>query len=292
MRIKNTKPASYNFYNFLEEIIGYEHSGVGSINFHELLSCAEQLLRLSSVEVIDGGFYVNDNMVGEFNHFIKNGHGKIRKRQTIINDIIACHLLGDDKRHIDKSGVAQTPLFVTWDNAQHDMRDTFRRKRYNYGDWLIYTPQRAIERLSMIALKIQSTTLADGVLAIVDEDYFRDASNSLVDTLAGLLGEDPVESGAVVSLVTKLARKVTHEKRESHDSELDGYNTLNEVLIFTQRTFADEFFKVRKLFSQPDFETELLELLRSASSAAFDTDAQNRYMSSLRTLIEKNEIGK
>ncbi|WP_321906325.1 hypothetical protein [Burkholderia cenocepacia] len=244
------------------------------------------------MEVIAEGSYVNDSTVNEFSYVVRNGSGKIRKRQTIINDIIACRLLGNDKLHIDRSGVAQTPLFVTWDNAQHDMRDTFRRKRYNYGDWLIYTPQRAIERLSMIALKIQSTTLADGVLAIVDEDYFRDASNSLVDTLAALLGEDPVESGAVVSLVTKLVRKVTHEKSEVHESELDGYNTLNEVLIFTQRSFANEFTRVRKLFAQPELEAELIDLLREASSGSFDVDTQNRYMTNLRTLLEKSDTGK
>lgn len=289
LRVKEQKPVSYNFYSFLEDMIGYEHSGVARIDFSELLSCAEHLLKLSSVEVVDKGFYVNESMVKDFIHIAKNGRGKNRKRQTIINDIVACHLLGDDMFHVDKSGVAQTPLFVTWDNAQHDMRETFRKKRYNYGDWLIYTPQRAIERLSMIALKIQSTTLADGVLAIVDEDYFRDANNSLVDTLAALLGEDPVESGAVVSLVTKLARKVTHEKGESHESDLDGYNTLNEVLIFTQKAFADEFSRVRKLFSQAELEADLIELLREASSGAFDADTQNQYMNSLRALMEKSE---
>ncbi|WP_186194604.1 hypothetical protein [Burkholderia gladioli] len=292
LRVKNTKPTSYNFHTFLEEILGYEYPGSGRIDFNELLSCAEHLLKLSSVEVIDEGSYVNDSTVNEFSLVVRSGSGKIRKRQTIINDIIACRLLGNDKFHIDQSGVAQTPLFVTWDNAQHDMRDTFRRKRYNYGDWLIYTPQRAVERLSMIALKIQSTTLADGVLAIVDEDYFRDSNNSLVDTLAALLGEDPVESGAVVSLVTKLARKVTHEKGEVHESELDGYNTLNEVLIFTQKSFSTEFSRVRKLFAQPELETELIDLLREASSGAFDVDTQNRYMISLRTLLEKSDAGK
>lgn len=292
LRVKDTKSTSYNFYHFLEDLIGYEYPGAGPIDFNALLSCAEHLLKLSSVEIIDAGFFVEDHLVNEFGVVARNGRGKAKKRQTIINDIIACYLLGDDKYHIDQSGVAQTPLFVTWDNAQHDMRDTFRKKRYNYGDWLIYTPQRAIERLSMIALKIQSTTLADGVLAIVDEDYFRDGSNSLIDTLAALLGEDPVESGAVVSLVTKLVRKVTHEKGEAHEVELDGYNTLNEVLIFTQKTFVGEFSRVRQLFTQPDFEEDLIELLRKASLGAFDADTQNRYLSSLQALMERSEAKK
>lgn len=292
LRVKSAKHISYNFYSFLEDLIGYEYQGTGPIDFSELLSCAEHLLKLSSVEIINAGFFIEDHLVNEFSTANRNGRGKAKKRQTIINDIIACHLLGDDKYHIDKSGVAQTPLFVTWDNAQHEMRDTFRRKRYNYGDWLVYTPQRAIERLSMIALKIQSTTLADGVLAIVDEDYFRDGSNSLVDTLAALLGEDPVESGAMVSLVTKLVRKVTHEKGETHETELDGYNTLNEVLIFTQRTFAGEFPRVRKLFAHADFEADLIDLLRNASAGSFDHETQSRYLNSLNALMERSEANK
>lgn len=289
LKVRATKSASYNFYSFLEDLIGYEHYGAGRPVFAELLACAEQLLKLSAVQVIKRDFYVPDHMLQEFISQSRQGNGRSRKPQTIINDVVACMILGDDKLHVDNSGVAQTPLLVTWDNAQHDMRDTCRRKRYNYGDWLVYTPQRAIERLSMVALKIQSTTLKDGVLAIVDEDYFRDSNNSLVDTLAALLGEDPVESGAVVSLFTKLARKVTHERGDTHDAELDGYNTLNEVLIFTQKAFEGQFARVRKVFALPQFEGEIIELLQHASSGTFDSDTQAQYIEKLRLLIEKSD---
>jgi hypothetical protein len=285
LRCKKAKSPTYAFHNFLDDLIGLESSkGASRISFELLLTYSQKFLELSGVTISTDAAPVDERSMDELLSRYRQFTGKQRKTQTIRNDLIACNILATNDFHLDDKGIGQTPLLITWDSTQHELRTLFRQK-YRFGEWYIYTPQRAIERLSMVDLSIQSVTLKDSVLAIIDEDYFKDSKNSLIDTLEIFLGEDPMETGAVCSLLTKLTQRLTNEAADGHHADLDGHNTLNEVLIYTQHEFRIEFAKVRRLFADDRFRSQVFDLLSTASASKFDEIERALYSSKLQELL-------
>lgn len=288
LRRRKIKPQKYNFSDYLEELVGYESDGPSGIVFGGLLDSAYKVLSMSGVEIISKDDLHDQRLDDSVWHY-RNYGAASRKHQTIKNDIIACEILSDEKLHVDENRVGQIPFLVTWDSTQHDMRNVFRQRNKKFAEWLIYSPQRAVERFSMVDLKIGSGALKDTVLAIIDEDYFNDSKNSLVDTLAIFLGEDQVESSAVVSLLTKLSRKITEEAGDSHNQDLDNYNVLNEVLIYTQSEFKSDFAQVRQLFSSDETSDAIFKLLSEVIGRSFDDAAKKSYVEKMTLLLKSTE---
>ncbi|MEB5439148.1 hypothetical protein RXS04_01995 [Pseudomonas aeruginosa] len=290
LRLKEKKGRRYEFSSFLEDFIGFENIRGGFPRFESLLLCARQYAELG------GGVRVLGVEQEQSEGFYRDLHSRFmrlirvpRKWQTFKNDVLACQVLGDVSKHLDANGVFQTPLLITWDSTQHALRRIYREK-FPHDEWVVYPPHRASERLSMIDLKINSEDLKDGVLAIIDEDFFKDArSGSLLDTLAIFLGDDQAESGAVVSLLTKLSRRITEEPDDVRHTDFDAQNTLNEVLIFTQREFRREFSTVRKLFAEERFVGDIYTLLSNTVKSEFGMRQKEEYAESLRTLIAQIE---
>jgi hypothetical protein len=194
-------------------------------------------------------------------------------------------VLSDDLNHLDENKIGQVPFLITWDTMQHEIRTIYREKCRPFAEWFIYSPQRAIERLSMIDLKISSASLKDGVMAIIDEDFFKDSKNSLVDTLAIFLGDNPIETGEVTSLLTKLTKEITDESSDPRHVDLDSYNVLNEILMFTYYDFKADLPQVLKLFSNDKFQKSLFKLLKETSMKSFDESAKKIYEVELRKMI-------
>ncbi|MBA4155632.1 hypothetical protein [Flavobacterium sp.] len=184
--------------------------------------------------------------------------GKPRKHRAASNDLIACYIFSNDNNHVDKDGYGHTPIFITWDSTQHHLRDLFRAE-FPFAEWLIYSPQRALERFSMVDFKMRSDIIKDNVLAIFDEDYMRDSS--LTDTLAIFLGDNRIESDAIISVLTKLSGRMHGETPDSGHFEIDERSTVSRALLTIQNEFRDNFDTVRKLFTNPDEEDEIINIL-------------------------------
>lgn len=254
---------SYNFNNFLEDLIGYEENVTpGENSFQAYLFCVNKFLNIANISIAEYPQDVESDALAtkicsryEYEAIRVR---KSRKHRAALNDLIACYILSDCKRHVDRNGYGHTPMFITWDNTQHKLRDLFRAE-YPFAEWLIYSPQRALERLSMVDFKMRSDVIKDNVLAIFDEDYMRDTS--LTDTLAIFLGDDRIESDAIISVLTKLSGKIHGEKPDTTHFEIDERNTVSLALLAIQNEFRDNFDKVRKLFTNPSDEDEIINIL-------------------------------
>lgn len=289
LKRKSNRPSGYNFDSFLDELIGFNSPSINSRQrFEALLQYCQKFLEFNNVR-ISGSYNVEDELVQGSMRKLFTTTGKNRKFQTVKNDLVACEVLSDDHNHLDENGVGQVPFLVTWDTTQHEIRTIYREKCRPFAEWFIYSPQRAIERLSMIDLKISSASLKDGVMAIIDEDFFKDSKNSLVDTLAIFLGDNPIETGEVTSLLTKLTKEITDEGSDPRHTEFDSYNVLNEVLMFTYYDFKADLPQVLKLFSLDKFQGSLFELLKRTSMKAFDESAKRIYEVELRQMILLSE---
>lgn len=286
---KKLSKSEYNFESFLDEFIGLEnHSGGSYAKFSAILSCSREFIELNGIGIQKLENPSPDNYYETVKRRFTQKTGTNRKYQTIKNDIIAGEILGNSIIHCDSHGVGQTPILITWDSTLQSMRTVIRELR-PHDEWLVYMPQRAIERLSMLDLKINSSDLKDGVLALIDDDFFKDSRNNLIDTLGVFLGDDTAESGAVISLLTKLTRRVTEEAHDPKHVEQESYNTLNEVLIYTQQQFHSEFASVRKLFQDERFATEIFDLLKSTITSQFEIKDKEHYIDTIRNLLSTSE---
>ncbi|MEQ9771660.1 hypothetical protein ABRQ03_12450 [Pectobacterium jejuense] len=280
LNLKKNQPKDYNFEKFLDDFIGYEGSPDPiHLKFYKLSRSVSQYLNLNKIDVISTTAYQDDRIIDDVvRKFSRQIYGaKRRNQRTINNDIYAALVLSDDSIHCDEKGVGQTPMLITWDATQHTLRNIVRQKD-NYKEWLVYTPQRAIERLSMLEMKIESSAIKDGVLAIIDEDYFfKDNDSNLIDTLALLVKDDEPDAGALTTLINKLSQRVTEESLDSHDIEKETFNTLNEVLTFTYSEFKDNFSQIKTVFSDVKYTESIFEILTSTLKGPFDESSRKEY---------------
>ncbi len=284
LRVKKDRPRSFIFRNFLAEFIGYESAPGETPRFRDLLSCARTHAELGGVRILSVDEKEDDFYTQMYTRYMRV-IGVKRKRQTFKNDVLACQILGETSNHLDSRGMFQVPFMITWDSTQHGLRKIYREK-FPYDEWVVYPPHRAIERLAMLDLKINSEDLKEGVLAIIDEDFFKDArGGNLLDTLAIFLGDHQAESGAVVSLLTRLSRRISDEPDDLRHTDFDARNALNEILIFTEKEFRGEFSTVLSLFADETFSPLIFDLLAETVKEEFGDTQRNTYADKLRNFI-------
>lgn len=274
---KRNEKEGYSFNDFLGRLIGFEEAthGYTGTRFDAFMECVCRYLKIASISVVK--YEASESLehdpiakriIRSYQNRLQN-IGKRRKIKSILNDIAACYVLAETSSHLDSRKVGHTPIFITWDSTQHELRTAFRVER-PHEEWLIYTPQRASERFSMVQFKMHSEILKDNVLAIIDEDYIRDSS--LIDTLAAFLGDDKIESDAVISILTKLTGKIQNEAIDLQDAENDGKTAINHALIILQNAYRNQFDELRKLFSHSTSEADLVRVFEEFISGRSSDD--------------------
>jgi len=263
---KRKERIGYSFEDFLERLIGFEEvtQHYAGTKFDAFMDCVRRYLKIASISVVEyeAAEYLEDDPTAK--KILRSYQsrlqkiGKHRKTRSILNDLAACYLLGDTSQHLDKKKIGHTPALITWDSTQHELRNAFRAE-CPYDEWLVYTPQRATERFSMLQFKMNSEILKDNVIAIIDEDYIRDSS--LIDTLAVFLGDDRIESDAIIAILTKLTGKIHNEAIDLRDVESEGKVAINNALIILQNAFRNNFGQLRTLFSHSESEPDIFAAL-------------------------------
>lgn len=282
------QPNGCDFNDFLYYVIGFEFRHTYPTGYFDALSVyLSDFVRMNSINIINYESVRDDFLAKVKTKFIRAIAGRRRANRAIDNDIISSALLGDESYHIDNNGIFNAPMIITLDSAQYDLRQSVRAL-YPDKEWLVYTPQRAIERLSMLGMKISPSTLRDGVLATISENYFfKENTPSLIDSLSFLVGEDKKEQGDIVDLVTKLKRKVIGEDIAQSEIDIIKYNVMNEVLIYTHREFYTNLSIVRSLFSDDKVKGELIDILYTCINSDFGDEKKNEYKDKLTALINK-----
>lgn len=286
---KRKERAGYSFENFLEKLIGFDESAQyhAVTKFDAFMECVRRYLKIANISVVkyEAAEYLEDDPMAKrilrsYQNRIQQ-IGKQRKTRSILNDLAACYILGDASQHLDKKKIGHLPAIITWDSTQHELRTIFRAE-CPYDEWLVYTPQRAAERFSMLQFKMKSEILKDNVLAIIDEDYIR--NSSLIDTLAAFLGDDKIESDSIIALLTKLTGKIHNEAIDLQDVESEGKVAINNALIVLQNGFRDNFEQLRSLFSQSKSEPDLFAALEQFISGKADS---HKLVENFQALVKK-----
>lgn len=289
LKWKADQPDRFGFHNFLFEFIGIEDEDIPITNrFDAYAACVHDFLQVCNIEIID----YFDNLPIDYLYKVKSKFSreialKNRAPKAIENDVISSAVLGDNRLHCDDKGYFSTPMIVTLDSTQYELRNVVRSFYPSY-EWLVYTPQRAIERLSMLGMKISPSSLKDGVLATISEEYFfKENTTSLIDTLSIIVGDNPAEQGEIVNLITRLKRKVIGENIDQNEIDIEKYNIISQVLLFTHREFKNEMKKVRKLFSDEKYKETLVDLLSHTIVSGFNEKSKTTYLKSFTTLLTK-----
>jgi len=268
---KKNLSSNSSFEDFIYAFLGLEKEDLhGGKKFDIFANCMYDLLISANFDIIDNKDLVSEEFVERVRRkFVRESHS-FRPYRAIENDIYCASALCDEKLHLDSKGYFSTPMLITLDSSQYLLR-TIIRKENKYAEWLVYTPQRAIERLSLVGLKISSESLKDGVLATISDEYFfKENSASLIDTLSVIIGDNHASEGQVIKLVTSLKRKVNEEAIDHSEIDIEHYNNISYVLLFIHREFKDEFESIIKLFTELKYQEKLMKLLLSKIRGNFD----------------------
>ncbi|EKO3954030.1 hypothetical protein F2K73_004432, partial [Vibrio fluvialis] len=173
----------------------------------------------------------------------------------------------------------------TLDSYQYELRNIIR-KEIRYAEWLVYTPQRAIERLSLVGLKLTPECIKDSVLAAISDEYFfKENSTSLLDTLSMLVDDNEVDRRDMIKFVTQLKRKVTEELEDKREIDIEKYNNISYVLLHIHKEFRDDFSKVVKLFNSSDLRSDLSKLLLDSIDVDFNQESKDKVSQGVKRLL-------
>ncbi|SMC30012.1 hypothetical protein SAMN02745857_04356 [Andreprevotia lacus DSM 23236] len=289
---RRSKIKGYDFSEFISDFIGFDIAANAGYTFDGMLRCASKILDLHNIQVVSTASIEEIDFTRLNSAYLRAG-GKLKKTQGFINDVNACIVLSDTRNHLDDTKTGQIPIFVTWDSSIGMLRDAYRNGIDKYAEWIVYSPHKASERLTMAGFKIDKSYVRDSLLCILDDDIFKDTKSSLLDNLALFVKGDglEVDNGAVISLVVKLAEEVNNEPIDKKEFESDSYAAINEILLETFFKFKNRLPSVRKVFGAPGFSNRVFDLISlSASNLRADSgDDLNKYISSLEALIDEYE---
>lgn len=286
MKWKKKRDDKTNFEDFTSAFLGLEKEDVNlNDKFTAYSSCIFELLTAANFDVIDNKDLVPYDFLERTRRKFIRESTSFRHPRAVENDIYCAHTLGDEKLHLDSRGYFSTPMLITLDTSQYLLRNIIRREN-KFAEWLIYTPQRAIERLSLVGLKVSSESLKDGVLATISEEYFfKENSMSLLDTLSVIIDDNNNSEGDVIKFVTSLRRKVNEEALDYSEIDVGHYNNISYVLLFIHREFRDEFTKIIKLFSDASYQDTLTKLLMSSIKGEFDEKQRDRLREEMQAIL-------
>ncbi len=287
-RWKNLQPKGKNFEDFTYEFLGLEKDETHAINkFDRFSDCMYGLLTSANFDVINNRDAVSENFIDKIKRRYLREITFKRPFRAIENDIICAAALSEEKLHLDENGYFSTPMLITLDGSQYQLRTIIRREN-KHAEWLVYTPQRAIERLSLVGLKISSESLKDGVLATISDEYFfKENTASLIDTLSIIISDSQASEGEVIKFVTLLKRRVTDETVDYSEIDIERYNNISYVLLYTHREFRNDFNKVIKLFTEKVYQNEVIDLLLTTIKSKFDENEKDKYRVQLANLLSK-----
>ncbi|MEN4905554.1 hypothetical protein [Rahnella bonaserana] len=288
IRWKKNQPPKVSFDDFTYAFLGLDKDEVYSSNkFDNFANCIHSLLTSANFDIINNKNSVPDDFIERIRKKFTREIHSFRPSRAVENDVICAATLSDDKLHLDNQGYFSAPMLITLDTSQYLMR-TIIRKENKHAEWLIYTPQRAIERLSLVGLKISSESLKDGVLATISDEYFfKENSASLIDTLSIIIGDNEASEGDVIKLVTYLKRKVNEESIDYKEIDIEHYNNISYVLLFIHREFKDDFSRVLKLFTETNHHNELIELLLVTIKGTFNEEQKDSFRNKMNSLLNK-----
>lgn len=270
MKWLDTQPSGVGFKEFVYKFIGLDFDDVHTVNrFSSYSDYIYHLLKSANFDLIDYSECMDQRSFNTIKNRFNRELTSVRAYRSIENDLICAFALSDESAHLDENGYFSTPMIITLDTSQYLLRQVFRRE-IKHAEWLVYTPQRAIERLSLVGLKISPECLKDGVLASISEEYFfKEKTTSLIDTLSIILGEEKTSEGDIIRLVTQLKRSVAEESLDKAEIDIEKYNNISSVLLHIHHEFKSEFNEIVKLFSDVDIHNELSKVLLDAIKGDF-----------------------
>ena len=254
--------------------------------FYSKLSDFTSILQIQIISNFDVPNTYNENVKKTY-RWISDSF-KERNIRSLENDIRCTYLLLNETEHLDSDGILSTPIFITLDGSQYQLRDAVR-KIEPHSEWSIYTPQKTIERFSMLSLKINPRVLKEGLLASFYENYyFETNTSSLIDTLSIILGDKPTDSSDVIDFLLDLKNKISNDSLEPEEIDIEKYNILSDILIYTYYEFKDNFEKIRRLFNDANTKDEIQKLLIKTIELEKFTDFQKQqYSQKINSLLNQ-----
>lgn len=167
-----------------------------------------------------------------FEKVIKDNYYDPKPPKALLNDSLEILVL------FEKEHEGPDPVFLTWDKAFAPMRKAYK-ERYKRGYaslfFHLFSPSRFLNHVDLIDFKINSNTLTDDLLSIIETGNFKQPTFSVIDTINKFLDIPNIGVDQRKNYIKKIQRAVYNDnifpygQTESDQSNVENKKTFTYV---------------------------------------------------------------
>lgn len=246
-----------SFSDFMEDIFDLKEEDALEPSFYHIASgILSSLLPELNIEIQNIPHY-NDEEVSTssliFQSAISTNMLENKKDKILYNDsIMGCHLF-NKQFHGDRE-----PFFLTYDKTFTFYRklfiDKYRRSKAAHIHWYLFTPSKFLNHLDLISLKINTDSLTDDFLSIMDSFKFKEKTKTIVDTISKLIDikniskekrRDYIEMSKIIFTNEEFPHFAENVNIEE-DTEIKRFSVVVEYILNSYRDKGDEHIRTFK----------------------------------------------
>lgn len=163
-------------------------------------------------------------VISELEKTIRSKQLPARYDMPLSNDaLMLCHLENDDLYESE-------PFFLSWDKSFIEYRRTFKAKfkRGNPYTWHLFNPAKFINHISFLNLKIDTKSISNEYMCVLNNDTLMEQGRCLVDTMNKFLDIRTIGKEQKRKYI-KILKSIFNEDEFSTDISPELANNLNAV---------------------------------------------------------------
>lgn len=255
LKERNTLPNDIDsFADFMSDVFSLNEEDALDPSFYQIAyGILDDILSYLNIEIKDIPHYNEEeinNSAKIFQSAISTNMLELKKDKILDNDaIMGCHLF-NKQYHDDKE-----PFFLTYDKAFTFYRklfiDKYKRSKTERIHWYLFTPSKFLNHLDLISLRINTESLTDDFLSIIDNNKFKEKTKSIVDTISKLIDikniskekrRDYIEMSKIIFTNEEFPHFVENVNIEGN-TEIKRFAFLVDLLLNNYRDKGDDHIK-------------------------------------------------
>lgn len=281
LREKGHLPDSVeSFADFMDEMFSLkEEDALDSSFYHIAVGVLNGLFPDLNIETDDIPFYNEDEITNASNIFetaISTNMLETKKEKILSNDaIMGCHLFNAQYY----SG--KDPFFLTYDKSFTFFRKLFieqyRRGKAAYMHWYLFTPGKFLSHIDFISLKINTDSLTDELLSIMDSSKFREKTKTIVETISRLIDIKNISTQNRRSYIEISKTIFTNEEfpnfvdnaEKEENPQIKRFSMMVDYILNYYRDKGEKFIdNFKSMLSNKDYFNKTIDILKIAYNNA------------------------
>lgn len=277
LKEKDSLPEAIDsFADFMEDMFSLrEEDALDTSFYHIAVGVLNGLFPDLNIEIKDIPFYNEDEITNASNIFdtaISTNMLDTKKEKILSNDaIMGCHLFNAQFHN------GKDPFFLTYDKSFNFFRKLFieqyRRGKVTYMHWYLFTPGKFLSHIDFISLKINTDSLTDELLSIMDNSKFREKTKTIVETISRLIDiknistqnrRNYIEISKTIFTNEEFPNFIDNTEKEE-DPRTKRFSMIVDYILGHYRDKGEEFIdSFKAMLSNKDYFSKTIDILKLA----------------------------